>query len=85
MVVAAPLSTVSRQAEALSLCLQEHPSDVLEVSQHAGSTWQVADVRRPLMSAAHVVQAGNTLHLDADNSRLVRYRGEVPLRRAGNV
>jgi hypothetical protein len=43
VVVAAPLSTVSRQAEALSLCLQEHPSDVFDVSQHAGSTWEVAD------------------------------------------
>ena len=50
------------------------------------STWQVADVRRPLLGAARIVQAVNTLHLDADNPRLVRSRGDVvPLRCAGNV
>ena len=25
------------------------------------STWQVADVRRPLVSASHIIQAGNDL------------------------
>ena len=27
------------------------------------STWQVADVRRPLVSASHIIQAGNDLFI----------------------
>ena len=35
----------------------------------AGSTWQVADVKRPLMSVAKMVAAGNRVHLDSMDPR----------------
>ena len=46
----------------------------------AGTTWQVADVKRPLMSVAKMVAAGNRVHLDSKDPRIVRPKGE-----AGNV
>ena len=30
------------------------------------TTWQVADVRRPLVSASHIIQAGNDLFIGKD-------------------
>ena len=52
----------------------------------AGTTWQVADVKRPLMSVAKMVAAGNRVHLDSKDPRIVRPKGDViPLRKAGNV
>ena len=52
----------------------------------AGTTWQVADVKRPLMSVAKIVAAGNRVHLDSKDPRIVRPKGDViPLRKAGNV
>ena len=52
----------------------------------AGTTWQVADVKRPLMSVAKKVAAGNRVHLDSKDPRIVRPKGDViPLRKAGNV
>ena len=52
----------------------------------AGSTWQVADVKSPLMSVAKMVAAGNHVHLDSKDSRIVRPKGDViPLRKAGKV
>ena len=52
----------------------------------AGSTWQVADVKRPLMSVAKMVAAGNCVHLDRKYPRTVRPKGDfIPLRKAGNV
>ena len=55
--------------------------------QHvAGTTWQVADVKRPLMSVAKMVAARNHVHLDSKDPRKVRLKGDViPLRKAGNV
>ena len=51
-----------------------------------GSTWQVADVKRPLMSVAKMVPAGSRVHLDSKDPRTVRPKGDViPLRKAGNV
>ena len=38
----------------------------------AGSTRQVADVKRPLTSVARMVAAGNRLHLDSKDPRIVR-------------
>ena len=50
------------------------------------STWQVADVKRPLMSVAKMISAGNQVHLDGSNPRVVRPKGDViPLRKTGNV
>ena len=45
----------------------------------AGRTWQVADVKRPLMSVAK-------MYVDSKDPRIVRPKGDViPLRKAGNV
>ena len=54
-----------------------------EVQHEAGRTWQVADVKRPLMSVAKMVAAGNRVHLDSRDPRIVRPKGDVaPLRKA---
>ena len=48
----------------------------------AGTTWQVADAKRPLMSVAKMVAAGNRVHLDSKDPRIVRPKGDViPLRK----
>ena len=45
-----------------------------------------ADVKRPLMSVAKMVAAGNRVHLDSKDPRIVRPNGDViPRRKAGNV
>ena len=49
----------------------------------AGTTWQVSDVKRPLMSVAKMVTAGNRVHLDGKDPRTVR--DVIPLRKAGTV
>ena len=50
----------------------------------AGSTWQVADAKRPLMTK--MVAAGNCVHLDSKDPRIVRPKSHVILlRKAGNV
>ena len=52
----------------------------------AKSTWQVADVKRPLMSMAKMIAAGNCVHLDESDHRVVKPSGDViPLRNAGYV
>ena len=54
--------------------------------QVVGSTWHVADVKRPLKSVAKMVAAGNRVHLDSKDPRIVRAKGDViPLRKAGLV
>ena len=46
----------------------------------AGTTWQV------VMSVAQMVAAGNRVHLDSKDPRIVIPKGGViPLRKAGNV
>ena len=51
----------------------------------AKCTWQVADVKRPLMSVGNMIEVGNQVHLDG-NPRVVRPNGQsIPLRKAGNV
>ena len=35
------------------------------------STWQVADVRRPLLSASHIIQAGNYLFIGKDEAYIM--------------
>ena len=52
----------------------------------AKSTWQVADVKRPLMSMAKMIAAGNCVQLDGSDHRVVKPSGDViPLRNAGYV
>ena len=58
----------------------------LETGMWREPTWQLADVKRPLMSVAKLVAAGNRVHLDSKDPRIVRSKGDViPLRKAGNV
>ena len=52
----------------------------------AGTTWQVADVKKQFMSVAKIVAAGNRVHLDSKDARIVTPKEDViPLRKAGNV
>ena len=45
-------------------------SDLLKDSFVRKSTWQVADVRRPIVSASHIIQAGNDLFIGKDCDQL---------------
>ena len=48
------------------------------------STWQVADVRRPLVSASHIIQAGNDLFIGKDEAYIMsRRRKEKSVLRKG--
>ena len=51
------------------------------------STWQVADARRPLVSASHIIQAGNDLFIGKDEAYVVNMRKmeKSMLRKEGNV
>ena len=51
------------------------------------STWQVANVRRPLGSASHRIQAGNDLFIGKDEAYIMnRKKKETSmLRKEGNV
>ena len=52
----------------------------------AKSKWQVADVKRPLMSMAKMIAAGNCVQLDESDHRVVKPSGDIiPLRNAGYV
>ena len=51
------------------------------------STWQVADVRRPLVSASHIIQAGNDLFTGKDEAYIInrKKKEKSTLRKEGNV
>ena len=50
------------------------------------STWQVADVRRPLVSASHIIQAGNDLFIGkAEACIMNRKKKKSMLRKERNV
>ena len=51
------------------------------------STWQVADVRRPLVSASHIIQARNDLFIGKDEAYIMnrRRKEKSVLRKEGNV
>ena len=49
------------------------------------STWQVADVRRPLVSASHILQAGNDLFIGKDEAYNGKKKEKSMLRKEGNV
>ena len=50
------------------------------------STWQVADVRRPLVSASHVIQAGNDLFIGKDEAYIMnrKKKEKSVFRKEGN-
>ena len=51
------------------------------------STWQVADVRRPLVSASHIIQAGSDVSIGKDEAYIMnrRMKEKTLLRKEGNV
>ena len=52
------------------------------------SAWQVADVRRPLVSASHIIQAGNDLFIGKDEAYIMnrkKTKEKSVLRKEGNV
>ena len=51
------------------------------------STWQVADVRRPLVSASHIIQAENDLFIGKDEAYIMnpKKKEKSMLRKEGNV
>ena len=51
------------------------------------STWQVADVRRPLVSASHNIQAGNDLFIGKNEAYIMNRKKQEKsvLRKEGNV
>ena len=50
------------------------------------STWQVADVGRPLVSASHIIQAGSDLFIGKDEAYTMNRKKENSmLRKEGNV
>ena len=51
------------------------------------STWQVSDVRRPLLSASHIIQAGNDLFIGQDEASIMNRKKmeKSTLRKEGNV
>ena len=51
------------------------------------STWQVADVRRPLVSASHIIQAGTDLFIGKDEAYIInrKKKEKSMLRKEGNV
>ena len=51
------------------------------------SAWQVADVRRPLVSASHIIQAGNDLFIGKDEAYIMNWKKKEKsmLRKEGNV
>ena len=46
------------------------------------STWQVVDVRRPFVSAAHIIQAGNDLFIGKDEAYIMNRRRREPTQRS---
>ena len=50
------------------------------------SAWQVADVRRPLVSASHIIQAEKDLFIGMDEACIMNRKKEKSmLRKEGNV
>ena len=51
------------------------------------STWQVPEVRRPLVSASHIIQAGNDLFIGKDEAYIMsrNKKEKSMLRKEGNV
>ena len=51
------------------------------------STWQVADVRRPLVPASHIIQTGNDLFIGKDQAYIMNRKKKLKsmLRKERNV
>ena len=51
------------------------------------NTWQVADVRRPQVSASHIIQAGNDLFMGKDEAYIMnrKKKEKSMLRKEGGM
>ena len=49
------------------------------------STWQVADVRRPVVSASHIIQAGNDLFIGKDEAYIMNKKKKSMLSKKKKV
>ena len=49
------------------------------------STWQVADVRRPLLSASHFIEAGNDMFIGKDETYIMNRKNKEKSMLRGNV
>ena len=69
--------------------IKNHGQQVMSVTTPEGfvrkSTWQVADVRRPLVSASHVIQAGNDMFIGKDEACIMNRKKKEKSRMEGNV
>ena len=82
---------VSRKRHQTNIVVQERKRVQRTVRTPEGfvrkSTWQVADVRRPLVSASHIIQAGNDLFIGKDEAYFMnrKKREKSMLRKDGHV
>ena len=75
----------TRRREHQELWATSHVRQTLEGFARK-STWQVVDVRRPLVSASHVIQAGNDLFMEKDEAYIMNRKKEKSvLRKKGHV
>ena len=70
--------------------INNHGQQVMSLRTPEGfvrkSTWQVAEVTRPLVSASHIIQAGNDLFIGKDEAYIMnrRRKEKSMLRKEGN-
>ena len=68
-----------------TMASKSSPSELLEGFVHK-STWQVADVGRPLVSASHIIQAGSDLFIGKNEAHTMnRKKDKSMLRNEGKV
>ena len=71
--------------------IKNHGCQVMSVRTPEGfvrkSTWQVADVRKPLVSVSHIIQAGNDVFIGKDEAYIFnrRKKEKTVLRKENNV
>ena len=65
--------------------IKNYGQQVMSVRTREGferkSTCQVADVRRPLVSASHIIQAGNDLFIGKDEAYIMNTKKEKSMLR----
>ena len=71
--------------------IKNYGQQVMSVRTREGfvrkSTWHVADVRRPLVSASHIIQAGSDVFIGKDEAYIInrKKKEKSMLRKEGNV
>ena len=63
--------------------INNYGQQVMSVRTRGGfvrkSTWQVADVRRPLVLPSHIIQAGNDLFIGKEEAHIMNWKKEKSL------